>query len=184
MKVSVTFNSQLLSNRITKMPKFPIELNGNLHFSQICMVKILKTLHNWVFHDRPVWCISVRLFDRTKVTRNKINFVKNCPQWGLNSQPPDHESPALTTVLSHYLVVGVGVAFIKSCSIDSRNKQSPTCEVVHETKERSLQKSPTDSLLAQLVEQETDDQEVMSSNPTGGNFWKICFVLCNFRSVR
>ena len=25
------------------------------------------------------------------------------------------------------------MAFIKSCSIDSRNEQSPTCEVVHET---------------------------------------------------
>ena len=35
--------------------------------------------------------------------------------------------------------------------MDSRNKQSPTCEVVHETKESSLQKSPTDSCLAQLV---------------------------------
>ena len=34
----------------------------------------------------------------------------------------------------------------KSCSIDSRNKhkQSPTCEAVHETKESSFQKSPTD----------------------------------------
>ena len=26
------------------------------------------------------------------------------------------------------------MAFIKSCSIDSRNEQNPTCEVVHETK--------------------------------------------------
>ena len=62
------------------------------------------------------------------------------------------------------------MAFIKLCSIDSKNKQSPTCEVVHETKESSLQKSPTDSLLAQLVEHETDDQEVEGSNPTWGNF--------------
>ena len=29
--------------------------------------------------------ISVRLSDRFKVTQNKINFVKNCPQWSLNS---------------------------------------------------------------------------------------------------
>ena len=62
------------------------------------------------------------------------------------------------------------MAFIKSCSIDSRNKLSPTCEVVHETKESSLQKSPTDSSLAQLAEQETDDQEVMGSSSTGDNF--------------
>ena len=62
------------------------------------------------------------------------------------------------------------MAFIKSCSIDSRNKQSPTCEVVHETKESSLQTSPTDSSLAQLVEHGTNDTEVVSSNPTGNIF--------------
>ena len=50
---------------------------------------------------------SVRLSDRFKVTQNKINFIKNCLQWGLNSQPLDHKSTALQTVLSHYLVVGV-----------------------------------------------------------------------------
>ena len=33
---------------------------------------------NRVFHDRPVWCISVRLSDRSEVTQHKINFVKNC----------------------------------------------------------------------------------------------------------
>ena len=66
--------------------------------------------------------------------------------------------------------MGIIKAFIKSCSIDSRNKQSPTCEVVHETKESSLQTSPTDSPLAQLVEHGTDDLEVVSSNPTGDNF--------------
>ena len=62
---------------------------------------------NWVFLDRPIWRISVRLSDRSKVTQHKINFIKNCPQWGLNSQPPDHQSHALPTVLSHYLVVDV-----------------------------------------------------------------------------
>ena len=36
--------------------------------------------------------------------------------------------------------------------MDSRNKQSPTCEVVHDTKESSHQKSPTDSSLALSVE--------------------------------
>ena len=29
---------------------------------------------------------------------------------------------------------------------------------------------PTDSLLAQLAEHETDDPEAVGSNPTGGNF--------------
>ena len=49
----------------------------------------------------------VRLSDRYKVTQYKINFVKNYPQWGLNSQPLDHQSHALPTELSHYFVVGV-----------------------------------------------------------------------------
>ena len=30
-----------------------------------------------------------------QVTQNKINFLKNCPQWGLNSQPPHLQSRAL-----------------------------------------------------------------------------------------
>ena len=59
---------------------------------------------------------------------------------------------------------------MKSCSIDSRNKQSPTCEGVQETKETSLQTSPTDSSLTQSAEHGADDLEVMSSNPTGKNF--------------
>ena len=45
-----------------------------------------------VFHDRETWCISVRLSYRSKVTHHKINFAKNCLQWGLNPWPPDHQS--------------------------------------------------------------------------------------------
>ena len=73
--------------------------------------------------------------------------------------------------------MGIIKAFIKSCSIDSRNKQSPTCEVVHGTKESSLQTSPTYSSLAQFGEHGTDDLEVVSSNPTGGQFL-MKFILC------
>ena len=57
-----------------------------------------------VFHDKEIWCISVRLSDRSKVTQHKINFVKNCPQWGLNPQPPDNQSNALLTVLGKNLL--------------------------------------------------------------------------------
>ena len=49
---------------------------------------------------------------RSEVTQHKINFVKNCPQWGLNCQPPDHQSNVLPDDLSHYL---------------SLEKNSPTC---------------------------------------------------------
>ena len=62
------------------------------------------------FHDRPIRRISVRLSDRSKVTENRINFVKNCPQWDLNSQPPDHQSGALTTELGRNLL---GMRFLR-----------------------------------------------------------------------
>ena len=52
--------------------------------------------------------------------------------------------------------------------MDYRDKQSPMCEVVHKTKESLLQKFPTDSSLSQLAEHETDDQQVVGLNPTGG----------------
>ena len=73
---------------------------------------------------------------------------------------------------------------MKSFSIDSRTKQSPTCEVVHETKESSLQKSLTDSSIAQLAEHGTDDPVVVSSTPLWAISNEIYYVLCNFRSVR
>ena len=57
----------------------------------------------WVFHVRPIWHISVRLSERSKVTQNKINFIKNCPQWSVNSQPPDHQSHALLTEVGRNL---------------------------------------------------------------------------------
>ena len=40
--------------------------------------------------------------------------------------------------------------------------------------------SQPNSDLAQLAEHETDDPEVVSSNPTGAIFDEICFILCNF----
>ena len=35
MKVSATFTMQLMDKHIPKMTQVPIEINGNLHFSQI-----------------------------------------------------------------------------------------------------------------------------------------------------
>ena len=48
--------------------------------------------------------ISVRLSDRSEVTQPKINFVKNSPQWGLSSQPTDHQFSALLTELGRNLL--------------------------------------------------------------------------------
>ena len=65
------------------------------------------------------------------------------------------------------------MAFIKSCSIDSRNEQSPTCEVVHETNKAHFISVQQISCLAQLVEHWPYDPEVLVSIPTGDNFWWI-----------
>ena len=72
--------------------------------------KWLFMVASWVFHDKEIWRISVRLSDRSKVTQNKINFLKNCPQWGLNSQPLDHHSNALPAELGRNLL---GRRFLK-----------------------------------------------------------------------
>ena len=65
-----------------------------------------------VFHDKEIWRISVRLSDRSEITQNKLNLVKNCPQWGLNSQPPDHEPNAVLTVLGRNLLKFSEVSFL------------------------------------------------------------------------
>ena len=56
--------------------------------------------------------ISVRLSDRSKIIQHKINFVKNCSQWGLNSQPLDHQSGVLTTELARNLLEISEVSFL------------------------------------------------------------------------
>ena len=54
-------------------------------------VSLLMIIH--LFNANPtdvavqigyIQLISDKLSDRSKVTQNKINFVKKCPQWGLN----------------------------------------------------------------------------------------------------
>ena len=68
------------------------------------------------------------------------------------------------------------MAFIKSRSIDSRNEQSPTCEVVHETKLTSEISYPTDSCLAQLVRNWPEDLKVLVSIPTGDEIFLLFAV--------
>ena len=78
--------------------------------------------------------VSVRLSDRSLHKEEQKKIVKNCPQRGLKPGPPDLQVNALPIELSQHSVASLNLhAFIKSCSIDSRNEQSPTCEEVHET---------------------------------------------------
>ena len=55
-------------------------------------------------------------------------------------------------LVSIQLLVWISMAFIKAHSIDSRNNQSPKCEVVHETKFTSEISCPIHTCLAQSVE--------------------------------
>ena len=77
------------------------------HFNQ---KEMITSWNIWVFHDKENWHISFRLSDRSKVTQNKINFIKNCPPWGLNPWHPDHHSNALPTELGRNLL---GIRFLK-----------------------------------------------------------------------
>ena len=65
----------------------------SVHVGDGCTSYLIYSI--WIFHDKEIWHISVRLSDRFKVTQHKINFIKNCPQWDLNPQPSDHQAHAL-----------------------------------------------------------------------------------------
>ena len=67
---------------------------------------------------------------------------------------------------------------LKSCSINSGNNQSPKCEVVHEAKLTSEISCPTHTWLAQLAEHYSDDQEVVGSMSTKGNY--LFSLLCQY----
>ena len=64
------------------------------------------------------------------------------------------------------------MAFIKSCSINSKNDQSAKCEVMHKTKLTS-----ENTRLTQTVEHYSDDPEVLGSILTGGQFLTNFFTL-------
>ena len=83
-------------------------LMRHLSFSIVCIFRyILFDLHAIVQSSFSRHVFLLDFLTDLKLHRTDINFVKNCPQWCLNSQPPDHQSYALPTELSHYLVVCV-----------------------------------------------------------------------------
>ena len=119
-------------------------------------------MHHFCGITRPVLMIfefftigvSVRLSERFNVTQNKINFVKNCPQWGWKPGPLDLQTSALPTELSQHSVASLNlhclykVTLYWSCS---RNEQSPTCEVVHETNKAHFRNLLTNRFLPSSV---------------------------------
>ena len=65
----------------------------------------------------PVACVRSIVIDcvvspSSEITQLKINFVKNCPQWGLNPLLPDHQAHALPTELGRNLVEISQVSFL------------------------------------------------------------------------
>ena len=98
----------ILNKWVAHQLKVPFD-KAHLVFGRL---SFLCCLNNRVFHDKEIWPISVRLSDRSEVIQRKINFVKNCPQWGLNPQPPDHQSPALPNELGRNLLEISEVSFL------------------------------------------------------------------------
>ena len=80
---------------------------------------------------------------------------------GIEPRTLDHHANALLTELSQHLIASLN----HHCSFDSRNNQSPKCEIVDETKLTSEMSCPTHTCLAQSVEHQGDDQNVLGFNP-------------------
>ena len=80
-------------------------------------------------------CISVRLSDRSlhrEEQKNNLSKIAPSGVWNQDLQ--------IISLMLYQLSLGniqlpawIFLAFIKLCSTDSRNAQSPTCELVHET---------------------------------------------------
>ena len=124
--------------------------------------------------------VSVRLSDRSLQTRkSKKNFIKNCPQWELKPGPSDLQANALQTQLGRNLL---GRRFLKwALFVSCTTSHVGLC--ISRINRACLYKGHEDSGwqlnvdLAQLVRHWHDDPEVLVSNPTGGNFWRISFAL-------
>ena len=129
--------------------------------------------HIWVFHDMHVCRIIWQTWSYT--AQNK--FHRKLPSVGF--EPTTSRSSVSCSANWAKSLFDCGCESIRhALLILEINK------VQHETKESSLQKSPTDSSLAQLAEHETVEQGVVGSNPSGGNFWQIFFVLCSLTEMR
>ena len=126
--------------------------------------------------------VSVRLSGRFNVTQNKINFVKNCPQWGWKPGPPDLQASALPTELSQHSVASLNlhclytVMLYWSCS---RNEQSPTCEVVHEANKAHFRNLLTNRFLPSSVGKALAWRSGGPGfNPHWGQFLTKFFLFC------
>ena len=130
--------------------------------------EITYSFVNWYY------TIDTTISDRFKVTQNKINFNKNCPQWGLNLQ-------IMTPMLWQLSWAGIcwpGDFWSELCFMHHF-----TCWTLFITRINRawLYKDLEDSGwqlnvdLAQLSEHWSHDLEVVSFYPTGGNFWRNLF---------
>ena len=141
---------------------------------------LLYQVCNWVLHDEEIWRISVRLSDRSEVTQQKINCIKNCHQWCLNSQTPDHQSHALPTALGRNLLEISEVSFLLF------HAPFHMLDFVYFSRINRawLYKGLNDSYvqpnsdLAQLAEHETDDPEVVCVQTPLGNFLTKFILFC------
>ena len=116
--------------------------------------------HNRVFHDRPVWRISVWLSDRSEVTHHKINFVINCHRrvW-------THNLLIIILLLCQLSQAGICWRFLKWAFFCLMHHFTCWTLFISRINRAWLYKGLNDSHLqpnsdlAQLAEHETDDLE-------------------------
>ena len=175
-------NNNLFTHNVFNYPwivqiQFALSIhNIILHFSYPWIGNC--SIDNRGFHDKEIWCISVRLTDRSEVTRHKINLVKNCYQWDLNPWLPDCRSNAQLTVLGRNLLKIFEVSFLLFHAPLHMLGHLFLKSIEHDfikAKAFNDSQGQPNSDLAQLAEQWPDDLKVVSSNPTGGNFWQNLF---------
>ena len=144
----------------------------------VCCVKIYLTniiKIYWSFEFFTIG-VSVRLSDRSLHREEKKNFVKNCPQWGLETRTSGSSGQCLTNWAKQESV-GQEISEVSfACFMHHF-----TCWtlLISRINRAWLYKGHEDSGwqlnvdLAQLVRHWPDDPEVLVSNPTGGNFWQF-----------
>ena len=108
----------------------------NLGKTQIQRDKLLIEISFWStkcngsFEDICDFCWLIGFFTIGDFVRLSDRSLHRQEQTKISS---DHRPNALPTELSQHSVGSLNLhGLYKSCSIDSRNEQSPTCEMVHE----------------------------------------------------
>ena len=131
----------------------------------------LKFKGKWVFHDRRFCQIIWQIFTQGRAKKNH----QKLPPVGFETSTSSSSGQCFTNWAKSAFSCQPESSWLL-CShallILEMNKVQHVKWCMKLTSEFSC---PTDSCLAQLVRHWPEDLEVLVSNPTGGNFWRIFF---------